>query len=83
MVALGVMRYRVMVGQQLQFAAEPGKLIDGLRSLGRARASVARCPSAFVLFQFFLVCSLCGAISFPVLARPGNRAFAVLHWSVS
>ena len=47
------MRYRVMAGQQLQFAAEPGKLIDGLRSLGRARASVARCPSAFLLFQFF------------------------------
>jgi len=51
---LGVMRYRVMVGQQLRFAAEPGQLINQwLRSLGRARASVARCPSAFAVSVFF------------------------------
>jgi hypothetical protein len=51
---LGVMRYRVMVGQQLQFAAEPGKLIDGLRSLGRARVRVWHAaPLAFAVSVFF------------------------------
>ena len=53
MVALGVMRYRVMVGQQLQFAAEPGKLIDGLRSLGRARECGTLPLCLLCCFSFF------------------------------
>ena len=73
MVALGVMRYRVMVGQQLQIAAEPGQLIDGLRSLGTRRASVARCPSAIQFqLQFFFSCSPRDEL-FPDAAKPVNR----------
>ena len=67
MVALGVMRYRVMVGQQLQFAAEPGKLIDGLRSLGRARRECGTLPlPLFWPFSFFSLVLSEGTSSFPV-----------------
>ena len=52
-ILLGVMRYRVMVGQQLQFAAEPGKLIDSLRSLGRARVWHAAPLPFSSSFSFF------------------------------
>ena len=52
---LGVVRYRVRVGQQLRCAAAPVRLIDGC--LG-ARASVARCPCPLFCLSVFFPCAL-------------------------
>ena len=51
MVVLGVMRYRVMVGQQLRFAAAPVRLIDAF--LGARARECGTLPLCLLLFQFF------------------------------
>ena len=67
MVALGVMRYRVMVGQQLQFAAEPVQLMNGC---GPRRArECGTLPLCLLLFQFFFSLLSLRDELLPVLAR--------------